>query len=381
MKYEELFEPYTFKNGVTVKNRIVIPPMTEASSFYDGTISTDELEYFKKRGGQTGLFIAPAAYIMPSGKGFEGQLSVSDDRFIPRLSEMAKNMQQNETKAIIQLFHAGRLTNSRILRGGSVTAPSAVPSERSGSETPHRLGEEEIENIIDNFADATRRAIFAGFDGIELHGAGGYLLSEFFSPHANRRSDKWGGSLNKRMTFIIQLVDRINQTIKKYTKKPFIFGYRFSPEEISNPGFRINDTLRLVDVLSNLPLDYLHVSQRYVWRRSSVPELADESLIVKIQRVVNGRVPLIGVGSIATPDQAVNVIQSGLDFVALGRELLIDPDWVTKVKQGHESEIDYSISEKSIKQRAINPAMWKYITTNPNDDPRNLFKDIDHFWK
>lgn len=116
-----------------------------------------------------------------------------------------------------------------------------------------------------DFGEATRRAIQAGFDGIELHGANTYLLQQFFSPHSNRRTDKWGGSVEKRMTFALEVIKRVHETVEKYANRPFIVGYRISPEEIEEPGIRMADTLQFIDVLAEQPIDYLHVSMGYTY--------------------------------------------------------------------------------------------------------------------
>ena len=184
-----------------------------------------------------------------SGKGFEGELAITDDRYLPGLTKMASAMKQNGTKAILQIFHAGRMSNSKILRGERPVSASSVAAERPNAEVPRELTGDEIDQIITDFGEATRRAIQAGFDGVELHGANTYLLQQFFSPHSNRRTDKWGGDVDGRMSFALAVIKRCHEVIKQYADRPFILGYRLSPEEIETPGIRLADTLHLVDVL------------------------------------------------------------------------------------------------------------------------------------
>ena len=381
MSSYKFLKPYTFSNGIQIKNRIVIPPMTEGSSFADGTVTQDELNYFSLRAGGTGMFISPVANVSNGGKGFEGELSVSSDRFIPRLNQMALTMKQRGTKAILQIFHAGRMSNSKILRGHKPVSASAVKNDSPGAETPQSLSNSEIKKIISDFGLATRRAIQAGFDGIELHGANGYLMHQFFSPHANRRTDFWGGNVEKRMHFSLEIIKTAYQTIKKYAHRPFLLGYRISPEEETTPGIRIKDTLKFIDVLANQPLDYLHISQRYVWRASGSNPNDKEPLIKKIKKQVKNRLPLIVVGSIVTPHQAEEVIKQGFSFVALGKEHLIEPHWVQKVKMGKENEINYQISEADLANLQINPRMWQYFIGNPKNDPRNTLSIMRGFWE
>lgn len=357
----QFLKPYKFKNGLEVKNRVVIPPMTEASSLQDGSVSMDELRYFDIHTGGVGMFISPVANVSENGKGFEGELSITDDRYLPGLTKMASTMKQNGTKAILQIFDAGRMSNSKILRGKPTVSASAIAAPRPGAETPQELTNDEIEQIIDDFGQATRRAILAGFDGIELHGANTYLIQQFFSPHSNRRTDKWGSSVEKRMTFALEIIKRVNQTVKKYASSPFIVGYRISPEEIETPGIRMADTLKFIDVLADQPIDYLHISMGYAWRTSLNDKQDKEPLITKIKRQVNGRLPLISVGSIETPADAEKVMDAGIDFVALGRESLREPQWVEKVQAGQEKAIRYTVSPSDYYELGINPSFQEFL--------------------
>lgn len=190
MKDYDFLKPFTLPNGVTIKNRIVLPPMTEQMAFEDGSVTLEEINYMQQRAGGVGLFITPVAYINKEGKGFEGQLGVEDDSKIPGLAKLAHAIKARGAKAILQIFSAGRMTNSLITRGLQPVSASSIPAPRQGSETPRELSGNEVINLIRDFAQATRRAIEAGFDGIELHGANTYLLQQFFSPHSNRRTDE-----------------------------------------------------------------------------------------------------------------------------------------------------------------------------------------------
>lgn len=380
---------FTFKNGLKLKNRVVIPPMTEVSSFEDGSISTDELKYLQMRAGGAGLFISPVANVSENGKGFEGELSITDDRFIPGLTKVASAMKFNGSKAVLQIFHAGRMSNSKVLRGVQPVSASAVAAERPNAETPRELSNDEIEEIINDFGEATRRAIQAGFDGIELHGANTYLLQQFFSPHSNRRTDKWGGSLEKRMTFPLEVINEVHQAVKKYADRPFLVGYRISPEEIETPGIRMDDTLKFIDTLAEQPIDYLHVSMGDAWRTSLNDKADTEPLIFKIKKQLNDRLPLICVGSIETPAEAAKVTDQGIDMVAIGREILREPKWVQKVENSDEDSIRYTISEQDLDDLGITPPMWNFlifrlksamhISNQPDYDPEQFEKTLAPF--
>lgn len=359
-KYNFL-KPYTFKNGVTIKNRIVIPPMTEAAALENGAVSQDELKYFDIHTGGAGMFIMPVMNVSDDGKGFEGEPSVADDKFMPGLKKLATTAKQNGTKAILQIFHAGRMSNSKILRGVQPVSASAVAALRPNAETPRELTNDEIEQIIEDFGQATRRAIQAGFDGIELHGANTYLMQQFFSPHSNRRTDKWGGSLENRMRFPLEIVKRVHQAVEEYADDKFIVGYRISPEEIEEPGIRLDDTLKFIDILADQPIDYLHVSMGYAWRTSLNDKSDGEPIILKVKKTVAGRLPLISVGSVEKPEDAEKLIDAGVDFAAIGRESIRDPKWVQKVEAGQENSINYTLSLTELDQLGINSAFLDFL--------------------
>ncbi|WP_180368190.1 tRNA-dihydrouridine synthase, partial [Oenococcus oeni] len=147
-----------------------------------------------------------------------------------------------------------------------------------------------------------------------------------------------------------------------YAKEPFIVGYRISPEEIETPGIRLADTMQFIDVLADQPIDYLHISMGYVWRTSLNDETDTEPIILKIKRQIHNRLPLISVGSVEQPADAEKVLDAGIDFVAIGRELLREPNWVQKVESNDEESIRYTISIQDLDELGITPAMWNFLT-------------------
>lgn len=336
-------KPYTFANGARLQNRIVMAPVTTQSSFFDGTVSNDEVKFYQMRSG-VGMIIAEVANINKEGKGFEGELSVAEDRFIPGLSKLANAIHLKGSKAVLQIFDAGRKTNRQVLRGIQPRSASAVAPHRNPDEVPRELTDDEIEQVIADFGAVTLRAVKAGFDGVEIHGANTYLLQQFFSPHSNRRTDKWGGNIEKRMNFIKAVIAEVRRVVAKYAPADFIVGYRFSPEELSNPGIRIADTLKLVAMLSEQPIDYLHSSMGDRKRTSLLNKDDQEELNHKILTVIDERKPLIEVGSVQTPTDAEMALNEGATLVAMGRELLREPNWVEKVRLGDEKSIRYMIS-------------------------------------
>lgn len=360
-KYEKIFQSFTFPSGVEVKNRIMIAPMTTYSSQDNGELSEQELAYYKERSGGVGAFITACAYVSLDGKGFPGQFSVDDDSFIPGLNKLAKTIQSNGTKAILQIYHGGRQSPPSLLPDGKPISASAIAAEKEGSPIPREMTEVEIQNTINAFGEATRRAIEAGFDGVEIHGANTYLLQQFFSPHSNRREDRWGGSLEKRMQFPLAVVDSVKKTIAEHAKKPFILGYRISPEEGTNPGISLDDTLQFVDKLAEQALDYLHVSVMHFWNGSFRERNESQSRIIKIHEKFGSRVPIVGVGSLHTPDEVIEALETGVPLIALGREMLMEPKWIEKVEAGQEDHIRTTLSKKDQQELVIPDPLWQRL--------------------
>lgn len=364
-QYAPLFESVALPNGTTLKNRIVLAPMTHMSSNPDGTVSDAELEYYARRTGGAGMSVTAVTYVTANGIGFPGQFAVHDDRFIPSLTRLAETLKQQGTKAVLQIFHAGRLTPEQAVPAGQVVAPSAVASERPGSPLPRELSDEEINGIIKDFGEATRRAIAAGFDGVEIHGANGYLIQQFYSPHSNRREDRWGGSIEKRLTFPLAVIDEVQKAVADHAKSPVIVGFRFSPEEPETPGLTMTETYALVDALKEKNLDYLHVSVNEFWSKPRRGEADTRSRIEFILDRVGGKLPVIGVGAIHTADEAAEALQTGLPLLALGRELIVEPDWVEKIESGREKDIKTVLTKSDQERLVIPDGLWQAIINTP----------------
>lgn len=363
--YMPLFEQMTFKNGIELKNRIVMAPMTNFSANEDGTVSETELGYYSRRSGGVGLVITACVYVSPNGKGFHGEFASDSDDMIPSLQRLAATIKEKGAKAVLQIFHGGRECPIKLVPNGDVVSASAVASEQNAGVTPRALLDEEIESIIRDFGETTRRAIEAGFDGVEIHGANGYLVQQFFSPHSNVRDDRWGGNIENRLRFPLAVVDEVKRVVAAYAEKPFLVGYRFSPEEATTPGITMSDTFRLLDELTNKELDYLHVSLMDFW---SLPKRGAEETKTRMQWIkdrVGHSIPIIGVGSIHTPEDAVKALDIGIPLVAIGREIIVEPDWVEKVQEGRESEIKTTLSKDDQDRLVIPTPLWQAIVHTP----------------
>jgi 2,4-dienoyl-CoA reductase-like NADH-dependent reductase (Old Yellow Enzyme family) len=361
----QIFEPFTFRSGIELKNRVVMAPMTNFSSNPDGTVSDAEVNYYARRAGGVGMVVTACTYVSSSGKGFHGEFGADNDAMIPSLRRLAITIKEKGSKAILQIFHGGRECPPELVPNGDVVSSSTVPSSQNPSVTPRALTDEEIVSIIKDFGEATRRAIEVGYDGVEIHGANGYLIQQFFSPHANRRDDRWGGNLEKRMAFPFAIVDEVKRVVAEHAQGSFLVGYRFSPEEPETPGITMTDTLQLVDALSNKQLDYLHVSLMDFWSTARNGDDQERPRIELIKATAAGRVPVIGVGSIHTAEDAHKALETGIPLIALGREIIMDPDWVEKVETGREADIVTTIKKDAQEQLVIPDPLWNAIINTP----------------
>ncbi|WP_341357382.1 NADH-dependent flavin oxidoreductase [Rossellomorea sp. y25] len=364
-KYKDLFTPYRFKNGIELKNRIIMAPMTNFSSDDDGNVTDAEVDYYARRSKGVSMVVTACTYVTPNGKGFPGEFGGDTDEMIPSLERLAGAIKDQGAKAILQIFHGGVQCPSDLVPDGDVVSASDVMGDNQEKKA-RALTEAEIEEIIEAFGETTCRAIVAGYDGVEIHGANGYLIHQFFSPMTNQREDRFGGSLEKRMTFPMAIVDKVKSVVDEHAKHPFIVGYRFSPEEPEENGFSMGDTLSLVDALADKDLDYLHVSlfDFFSKPRRGVEDVEKTRMDYLLETIAD-RTPLIGVGSIYSAEDARKAFETGVPLLALGRGLIIDPDWVQKLADGKEDEIVTEIDKEKQEQLVVPDPLWNAIIHTP----------------
>jgi len=365
LNIKKLTEVRKLGSTITAKNPIVMAPMTTFSANEDGTVSDAELSYYKARANGVGMVITATTYVTPSGKGFSGQFAGYNDSFLPGLKKLSEAIKGEGALAILQMFHGGRMAIPAEIPGGQTISASAIAPERPGAMTPREMSEIEIQDTIKAFGETTKLAIDAGFDGVEIHGANTYLLQQFFSPHSNRRDDFWGGSIDKRMNFPLAVISEVKKVVKENASENFIIGYRFSPEEMETPGITLEDTLSFVDVLADQELSYLHGSLMDFWQSSMRDKTKTSPVACAILDRIHGRVPFIGVGSIHTPEDAIKALDTGADFIALGRELIMEPEWVNKVNLGKTSEIRTTLNKADKESLSIPDPLWNIITNTP----------------
>ncbi|EOP8342460.1 NADH-dependent flavin oxidoreductase [Escherichia coli] len=364
-KHPSLFSPFMLTEKIKLRNRIVMAPMTTWSANPDGTISEQELEFYKRRSQNVGLVITGCTYVTPSGIGFTHEFAAYDDRFINSLEKLAAAAKSGGAPAILQIFHAGNKAIPELVPNNDVISASAS-SVKSGDfmkrvVQSREMTENEIQETIRAFGDVTKRAIKAGFDGIELHGAHGFLLQNFFSPLFNQRNDRWGGDLEGRMRFPLAVLQEVKNVVYEYATKPFAIGYRISPEESATGGLRIEDTYKLLDRLISSGISYIHTSQVSINDSYPVESPNGPRTIELILNHIAGRVPVIAAGKIRTPSQAQEAISTGLPLVAIGKGLVINPEWVTLAESGRGHEIQTTLNPQLVPELTIPDKLWDQI--------------------
>lgn len=360
-----LFQPFAFKNGLTLRNRAVMAPMTTWSANPDATVSEQELAYYRARVQGVGMVVTGCTHVTSSGIGFTDEFASHDDRFIPSLRRLSEAAKSGGALAVLQLFHAGNKALPHLVPDGRVVSASSLkvpPSPFNSAEvTSHALSEGEIEDIIKAFGAATRRAIEAGFDGIELHGAHGFLIQNFFSPMYNQREDGWGGSLAKRMRFALAVVREAQRVIAEHAKKPFLLGYRISPEEAGEGALRIADSYVLIDRLIDAGIDYLHASLFDIPNAKPADHAGEQTTAELLVERVAHRIPLIAAGLVRTPDDAERALANGLSLVAIGQGLVMNPAWVELASAGQAAAIATALDAGRIPQLSIPDKLWGVI--------------------
>lgn len=337
-----LYEPFRLKN-LELKNRLVMAPMHTKFSSETGEV-TDRLSAYleaRARGGVGLIVLENTCIDWVYGRPAGNPVAIHDDMCRSGLSNLPLVVHRHGARIVTQLQHTGRQNVRANIPGGlQPLAPSAVKSNRGGDE-PRPLEESEIEKIIQQFVDGARRSREAGFDGVELHGAHGYLLTQFFSPHSNRRTDKWGGSLLNRARFPLEVVRRIRAEVGR----DFPILYRLSAEERIPGGTTLEDSLQLVRLLDEAGVDCFDVSVGIYDSIDTIYALQGQApgALLPLAQAVKGVTskPVIGVGRLGWDlELAARAVREGrTDLVAIGRSLLADPDLPKKHFLGAGAEV------------------------------------------
>lgn len=335
-----LFSPSRIGN-LSVPNRIVMAPIDTNLADENGCVTDDLLAFYERRArGGVGLLIVENSQVdFPLGKNTKKQLSIHDDQKVEGLRRLSQVIRLAGSRAAIQIHHAGRETTLDVTGGGMPVAPSPIPCGHL--KTPVReLTTSEVKSLVDKFVAAAVRGKEAGFDLVEIHGAHGYLVGEFLSPHTNKRTDEYGGGFRERLRFPLEIVHGIKDALGK----DMPLSFRFSADEFVPGGIDLAEAVQIARALEEAGVDVIHVSAGIY---ESLPTLLEPMsyaqgwrchLAAEIKKAVS--IPVIAVGVIREPAFAEAVLAGGgADFVAVGRGLLADPDWPKKAREGKVSEL------------------------------------------
>jgi 2,4-dienoyl-CoA reductase-like NADH-dependent reductase (Old Yellow Enzyme family) len=300
---------------VVFKNRIVMPPMQSRRATQEGGVTDALVDYYKDRVSAVGMVIVEHSYVVLNGQLTDRQLGIYDDKLIPGLSKLAEKIHAKGTPAIIQLNHAGGKASRDLV------VQSVAPSD---TETARSLSIGELELLVYAFGRAAERAIKAGFDGVEIHGAHGFLLNQFYSPLTNKRTDEYGGSLENRMRFPLEIVKNLRSQIETG-----LLLYRLGADDFHEDGTTIADSKVFAKQLEAAGVDILDVSGGIIG--DTPPHLKSQQGYFipqahQIKQSVN--IPVIGVGGITDAEVANRFIQEEqVDLIAVGRQLIKNPHW------------------------------------------------------
>jgi len=345
MDYHHLFEPGKI-GSLSVKNRVVMPPMGTNLASAEGEITDHLIRYYEERAkGGVGLIIVEVTSVeYELGKAVTSQPRADHNKYIPGIHRLANAVQKYDSKIFMQLHHAGSKSNSMLTEGKQIVAPSAVTCPAVGEE-PRELTNEEVKELVNKFVLAAVRCKAAGIDGVELHGAHGYLINQFLSPYTNLRTDEYGGSFENRMRFIEEIIVGIRKTCGE--EYPLIV--RISADEFVEGGIDLELGIKMSKYLEKLGVDAIHVSAANYDSMDKVIEPASYKqgwrvyLAEEVKKEV--KIPVIAVGVIREAEFADSVIREGkADFVAIGRGLIADPEWAIKAEEGRDQEIRKCIS-------------------------------------
>ncbi len=323
----KIAQPYIFDRlNKEIQNRTVLAAMTNKQSYKNGIISDDEIEWLLERAkGGFGIITTAATNVSKEGKAWDGEFGVYDDMHIPNLSKLTSAIHQTDSLVIAQLFHGGLKCPQKITGSIPISA-SEIKCKESNTGKSKKASEKEIEKIINNFTMSAIRCHQAGFDGVELHAAHGYLLSQFLGKKTNLRTDNWGGELKNRSRLIVEILKSIRESISD----PFMVGVRISPE-IESLGIELNDSINLIDILRKESIDFIHLSCWDVFAKlNSISN--NKKTLTEIIRDSYEKLPaIISTGNVWSSLDAKKLLNQGADLVGVGRVAIGHPNWANNV--------------------------------------------------
>ncbi len=346
-----LFDPLSFSRGPAMKNRFMLAPLTNCQSHADGRLSDVEQNWLTMRArGGLGLTMTCAAHVQACGQGFPGQLGVFSDNHLPGLTALAEAIRAQGSLSSIQLHHAGMRSPTKLI-GNSPVCPS-VNAEFGA----RALGREEVEHLVEDFILGALRAEAAGFDGVELHGAHGYILCQFLSAEINQRTDRYGGPLENRARPLLEIISGI----RARCREDFQLGVRLSPERF---GMETKAVCELAQVLMQSgDVDYLDISLWDVMKEPVEASLQGRSLMSYFTELNRGDTRLGVAGKVYSGASARTCLAEGADFLLLGRAAIAHHDFPRQVMaDGDFRMMPLPISEDHLRTQGLGEVFIKYM--------------------
>jgi len=354
MTATSLFDPLSLAHGRAMKNRFMLAPLTNQQSHPDGVMSEEEYRWLTMRAaGGFGLVLTAASHVQAAGQGFAGQIGVFGDEHLDGLSRLAAGVKAFGALAGVQLHHAGNRSPKDLV--AEPLCPSDDP--KTGA---RGLTGAEVEALRDDFIAAAKRAEAAGFDGVEIHGAHGYILAQFLSAEFNRREDRYGGNAENRARIIFEIIDGIRASCGP----EFQIGLRLSGERF---GLRLAEMLDLTrEVLGQGKIDYFELSAWDVGKEPSEAEFKGRSLVSYFTALPRGAVRVGAAGKVMTGAAASDLLAAGCDFVVIGRAAILRHDFPKRVQSDPAyTSPSLPASPEFLMSEGLSPKFVDYMRTFP----------------
>ncbi|MCB0755258.1 MAG: NADH:flavin oxidoreductase [Flavobacteriales bacterium] len=344
-----------FPCGATMKNRFGLAPMTNCQSHEDGSLSDDEFNWLVKRAeGGFGLTMTCASHVQAIGKGFPSQLGIFSDELMDGHKRLAAAIKEHGSLAVIQLHHAG-LRSPKELIGQTPVSPSA--NEKHGSRA---LSLEEVHQLRDDFIAAAVRSQKCGYDGIEVHGAHGYIICQFLSSQYNQRTDEYGGSLENRSRLLFEILDGI----RRECGAEFLLGVRLSPERFGMDIQEIKDVCNRL--IADSKTDFLDISLWDCFKDPEDEQYNDKSLLEHFTSLDYKNVKLTVAGKIRTGHEVQKILDAGVDFVSIGRSAILHHDFPKLVMENPDFEpVSNPVSREHLRKEGLGEKFIDYMSGWP----------------
>ncbi|MGB3608426.1 NADH:flavin oxidoreductase [Psychroserpens sp.] len=343
--------PLHFKCGAVMNNRYMLAPMTNTQSHEDGTLSNEEFHWLTMRAkGGFGLTMTCASHVQANGKGFPGQLGIFSEAQIEGHKKLASTIKDHDSLAVVQLHHAGMRSPQELI-GEQPVCPSEIKKHNARA-----LSLKEVYALRDDFILAAERAQRCGYDGVEVHGAHGYILTQFLSSEINKRADAYGGTLENRTRLLVEIVDGIRKTCGP----KFLLGVRLSPERF---GMELQEVKIIAQqLIDHHDIDFLDISLWDVFKQPEGQSTQSKSLLQHVAELNFKHVKWTVAGKINNGKDVHNVLNAGVDFVSIGRSAILHHDFPKQVMSNPDFEpIATPVSEAYLHKEGLSPDFVTYM--------------------